>query len=113
MAGVTDTLDKALEILNKEIDKLYTKSQAEALLDRSEASNLTDYIKTLVAIRKDDREAAKADPMSTKSDEDLMTMAKEALDYLNGLESSKKQEEDKDAKPDDTKPSEAPPAQTT
>lgn len=84
-------LDKALEIVIQEVDKLHIKSKSEALLDRAEASALTDYIKTLVMIRKDDREAFKSDPMSNKTDDELKDLAKQALEYLKSQEEPNEQ----------------------
>lgn len=98
MSNATDVLDKALDTLTREIDKLFVKSQGEDPLDRSDASSLTDYIKTLIIVRKDDRDAAKADPMSTKSDEELFDLAKQAIEYLNQTEEKEK----KDAEPTDS-----------
>ena len=75
-------LAKALSIIANEVDKLEVLSGKATHLDRSEASILTDYVKTLVSVRKDERDIAKSDDIQGKSDEELLKLAQEAMDYI-------------------------------
>jgi len=102
MSNAIDSLDKALLIVTQEVEKLFVKSKDVKPLDRSEASALTDYIKTLVIVRKDERDAIKSDPMSSKTDDELKDLAKQALEYL-------KSQEEPDEQQPSTEPSEVSP----
>jgi hypothetical protein len=92
MSNAIDSLDKALLIVTQEVEKLFVKSKDVKPLDRSEASALTDYIKTLVIVRKDERDAIKSDPMSSKTDDELKDLAKQALEYLKSQEEPDEQQ---------------------
>lgn len=84
------SLDKALKIIAQEIDKIaqlstFSKTEegdSEFLLDRNTASILTDFVRVLVTVRKDERDQAKGEDLQGKSDEELATLAQEALKYL-------------------------------
>ena len=91
MSNSINILDKALQIVVQEVNKLHVKSQGEVPLDRSEASALTDYIKTLIIVRKDERDASKSDPISNKTDDELKDLAKQALKYLESQETPNEQ----------------------
>lgn len=92
MSGtVFDIVDLALNAVDKEVKKLHAKSLLDQPLDRSEASCLTDYIKALIVVRKDEREAAKSESINTKSDDELNRLAEEALVYLKSLEDRKEE----------------------
>ena len=91
MSNAKDTLEQALGIISNEVGKLeklanYPNSISDddtPPLDKQSSTILTDYIKALVLVRKDDRDAAKGENLGTKSDDELNALAKEALKYLN------------------------------
>ena len=78
-----DTLQDALSIIHKDVEKIKKLSEDDKTLDRTEATKLTDYIKTLIAVHKEEREQLKSDSLTTKSDDDIEELAKQALEYLN------------------------------
>lgn len=89
MSETVNILDLALDTITKEVRKLHAKSTLAEPLDKFEANCLTDYVKALIVVRKDERDAAKSDSMAIKSDDDLNLLAAEALNYLQSLEKDK------------------------
>lgn len=84
-------ISKALQIINREIDKLAKLSEeSPESLDRSDSSNLNDYLKSLLLLSKEDREVAKSSNWQSKGDEELEELAKEAIKFI---EENKKQNE--------------------
>ena len=91
-------LEEALEIIDKDISKIKKLAEADETLDRGEATKLTDYIKTLLSVHKEEREQAKSDNLPGKSDDELEDLAKKALDFLNLVPEEKKKEPKQDKK---------------
>jgi hypothetical protein len=89
------TTENALSILAKDVKKIEDLAKEDSTLDKVEATKLTDYIKTLIAVHKEEREQVRADQLVTKSDEELENLAKQALEFLNapGNEEEPKKEE--------------------
>ena len=56
--SIEDTLDLALDLVSAEIVKL-KKNQIDKLLQPKEANLLNDYVKTLIAAKKEERVADK------------------------------------------------------
>ena len=100
------TLEDALEIVAQDIGKIKVLSESEKTLDKHEATKLTDYIKTLIAAHKDDREQQKTTNLLAKSDEELEDLAKQALEFLEAKEKDKEEAEKPDDKPDEAKDTE-------
>jgi len=71
-------------IMEREIKKLekLSKSSPEPL-SKTDAQILTDYLKTIVISRKDDREAAKLESLQTLSADDLQDLARQALAVID------------------------------
>jgi len=84
-----DVLDKALGIVEREIYKLEGTAHSANGLTRNDAAVLTDYIKVLVTVRKDDRESVKAENLAGIPDDDLERLAREALAHLDKTEKPK------------------------
>lgn len=86
-----NALDKALSIISDEINKIQLLSQHSVSddgnhsyhLDRSTAAILTDYVKVLVAVRKEERDSNKEDPLAVKTDEEIAALAEEAIKFLD------------------------------
>ena len=88
-------LDTALEIVAGEVSKLKVRSEAEEALSKEESDMLNNYVKTLVLLNKDEREASKALDLKTKSDDELAELAKEAMAFLAQDKEEKQDEPDK------------------
>ena len=84
-----DSLEKALDIINGEVIKLAKLAECADPLERGHAAMLNDYVKTLVSVRKDEREQARGEDLAARSDEELDELAKEALKYLQAQEEIK------------------------
>ncbi len=109
MSTIDKTLEDALDILDKDITKIKKLSSDKKTLDRGESSKLTDYIKTLLLVRKEDREQLKSENVLTKSDQELEELAKQAIEFLKEDEEKDTEEDnDSDDKPTDTEPSDTP-----
>jgi hypothetical protein len=93
MSTTYKTLEAALEIVDNDILKIKKMAESEHTLDRGEASKLTDYIKTLISVHKEEREALKSDSLPTKGTAELEDLAKEALELLGMLPEEDKPEE--------------------
>ena len=102
-------LESALDIVSEDIAKIKKLSEAAETLDRAEANKLTDYIKALLSVHKEEREELKAMSLQTKGVEDLEDLAKEALDFL-GLTPDEEEPEDKET--DDESTDKLPPNDT-
>ena len=103
------TLEEALDILDQDIAKIKTLAAAPETLDRSEASKLTDYIKVLIAVNKEEREQIKSENLLSKSDEDLEELAKEALKFLGkDVEDEETEPEEKEVESTDSVPPDDP-----
>ena len=76
------TLESALDIISEDIAKIKTLSAGDTTLDRSEANKLTDYIKALLSVHKEEREELKSLSLQSKGIDDLEDLAKEALTSL-------------------------------
>lgn len=76
-------LEKALAIVGDELDKLGILSEGEEPLEGRQSSSLTDYVKVLLLVNKDDREQAKGENLESKGDEDLEALARQAVKFLN------------------------------
>lgn len=107
MSTTYKTLESALEIVSEDIAKIKKLSQKDATLDRSEANKLTDYIKALLSVHKEEREELKALSLQTKGIEDIEDLAKEALEFL-GLAPEDEDEETDDDEPADKLPPDEP-----
>ncbi len=94
MSVTHKTLEEALAIVHEDIEKIKKLSEGEETLDRTEANKLTDYIKALIAVHKEEREQVKAENLLAKSDSDLEDLAKQALEFLR-----EEDQETDDAKP--------------
>ena len=82
MSNTDNMLEEALSILDADLNKIKVLSKAESTLDRAEATKLTDYIKVLIAVQKEDREQRRADNLKVKSDTEIEELAQQALKYL-------------------------------
>ena len=112
MSTTYETLDNALEILDKDLSKIKKLAEDEKTLDRNEATKLTDYIKTLISVHKDEREQAKSTNLLAKSDDELEELAKQALEFLKPpkvvkkkKKAKKKPSKEKEDEPTDSIPS--------
>jgi len=75
-------LEEALEIIGKDVEKIKVLATSEGTLDKTEASKLTDYIKTLINVHKEEREQNKADSLLTKTDTEMEDLVAEAIEFL-------------------------------
>ena len=89
-------LDVAIQIVCMEVSKLQVKSLANDPLGRESSISLNEYIKTLISLQKENREAAKGMKLNTMTDEELEALAKEALEVLSD---DKEIEDELSAKP--------------
>ncbi len=91
---------KSLQIINRELEKIdtYSKSNPEPL-ERSDSSSLTDYLKTLLLLNKEDREASKGMNWQTKSDEELEQLAQEAFKFIKETPKNEKRKPKNPSKP--------------
>lgn len=91
-------LEIAAQIVNHEIDKLKKLSEGENILARESAQILNDYIKSLILLQKEEREALKGLGLETKTDKELEELARQALAVL---EASKENEDSESTKATD------------
>ena len=92
MSDSSKTLEKALSIIEREVDKLDKLSispdpsspDSHQPLDRGAAATLNDYVKALITARKDEREQSKGEELHRKTDNELDELARQALEYLQG-----------------------------
>lgn len=96
MSTTYKSLETALEIVDNDILKIKKMAESEHTLDRSEANKLTDYIKTLLSVHKEEREALKSDSLPTKGTAELEDLAKEALESLGLLPDEEDAEKETD-----------------
>jgi hypothetical protein len=97
---VESILGDAIAIIRQDVDKIKDLSKAEIPLDRIEAAKLTDYIKVLINVNKNEREIEKLEKLNTISDEELSKLAKEALATMEeAQEQELKETESEDSKP--------------
>jgi len=91
MANVSKTLETALEIIENEISKLKKLSKLSKLqrsksksqpLDRNDVASLTEYVRSLVIARKDEREETKGESLETRTDSEIDSLALQAINYL-------------------------------
>ena len=84
MSDVNKTLEELLNLIKGDVAKIkkIAKNNPETL-DKIEASKITDYTKTLLAVSKEERESLKQEDIQAKSDDELTSLAKQALDFLN------------------------------
>ena len=102
MSTTYKTLESALDIIDQDIAKIQKLSKEEKTLDRSEANKLTDYIKALLSVHKEEREEIKSLSLQSKGTDDLEELAKQALDTL-GLLPEEEQEEAEETKEEENK----------
>lgn len=76
------TLETALAIVEVEVAKLARLAQDVDPIDKAHSAMLTDYIKVLVSVKKDDRESFKAEDLESKSDTELQALLADAVAYL-------------------------------
>ena len=103
---MTTTLEKALSIISREVDKLdqlskYSQNEegnAAYTLDRDASNMLVNYVKTLVSVNQEWREQAKSDDLATRTDEELNALALEALAHLEVEKPKKKPKKEPAAK---------------
>jgi hypothetical protein len=88
------TLEDALEIVDQDVKKIKKIAESNDTLDRNEANKLTDYIKTLISVHKDEREQLKSTNLLAKTDEELEALAMEAMKFLEDNEPEEEQEQD-------------------
>jgi hypothetical protein len=97
MSTTYKTLESALDIIDQDIAKIQKLSKEEKTLDRSEANKLTDYIKALLSVHKEEREEIKSLSLQSKGTDDLEELAKQALDTLGLLPEEEQEEEQEEA----------------
>lgn len=81
--SIEDTLDLALDLVSAEIVKL-KKNQIDKLLQPKEANLLNDYVKTLIAAKKEERVADMQDDIDKLSDAELRALAGETIKIMGG-----------------------------
>jgi len=80
--NTNDILNKALTIINKDVDLIQEESDSNQPLDRVSAGKITDYVKALLAVDKKEREDAKSEALETKSDDEFNGLLAEAMKTL-------------------------------
>ncbi len=78
---IEQLIAEGLAVLQDEIMKL-KNNQVDRLLDPKAASILTDYLRTLIIIKREDRQTAMADELEKLDDENLKVLAEQAAQYL-------------------------------
>lgn len=78
-------IDQMTITMEREIRKLEELSRnSEEPLDRTNATILNDYLKSILLARKDEREVARNENLTAMGDDDLASLAREALKELEG-----------------------------
>jgi hypothetical protein len=70
--------------MEREIQKLEELSRGDAPLDRTNATILNDYLKSILMARKDERETVRNETLIALADDDLTALAREALNVIEG-----------------------------
>lgn len=78
---IDQLLNRSLHIIQAEIQKVEKKDFSN-LLDPKSAATINDYIRTLLALKKEDRQAAIQDDIGKLSDKELTTLAQQALKFI-------------------------------
>lgn len=97
MSDSSKALEKALAIIEREVDKLDKLSinsdpsspDSPQPLDRGAAATLNDYVKALITARKDEREQSRGEELHKKTDNELDELVKEALMYIENDKETK------------------------
>jgi len=83
--SVEDLLNQGLAIIGEEIDKI-KNNKIDDLREKSSMVLLNDYLRTLVSLKREERQTAVETELSHLQDNDLNNLAKEALLYLKNTE---------------------------
>lgn len=86
---LTQLIDDALSIIGSELAKYSSKSRKGLMLDLKEARAVQGYMDALTKMSREAREASKPDQLEHLSDEQLLEIAKQAIE----VESTKKADE--------------------
>ena len=75
-----DLINRLLSLMEKEITKI-EKKQYDQLLDSRTTAALTEHIRTLVQLKKEERMLATVQEASKMSESELIELAKQAIAY--------------------------------
>ena len=78
---VDQLLQQGLAVIQQELSKI-EKNQVDELIDRQAAMTLNEYLRTLIAMKKEGRQANMEEDLNKIEDEDLKVLAKQATEYL-------------------------------
>lgn len=81
--------NRGLAIIEGEIAKIES-GNVSALIDHKAAATLNDYLRTLISMKREDRQVKMQEELERLSDNDLDNLAKEALNYMEKVDGSKK-----------------------
>lgn len=81
--------NRGLAIIEGEIAKIEANKIAD-LIDHKAAATLNDYLRTLLSFRREDRQVKMQEELERLSDNELDNLAKEALNYMEKVDGSKK-----------------------
>lgn len=78
---VDQLLNRSLHIIQDEIEKI-EKKQFSTLLDPKVSDTLDGFIRTLLQVKKEERQSAMQDDIQKLSDKDLTALAQQALQFM-------------------------------
>lgn len=80
-ANVDDLLQQGLSIIQDEIKKLQS-NQVDQLLDPKASASLNDYLRTLLAMKREERQANMEEDLEKLNDQELHALAKQAMKFI-------------------------------
>lgn len=78
---VDQLLNRSLHIIQDEVEKI-EKKQFSTLLDPKVSDTLDSFIRTLLQVKKEERQSAMQDDIQKLSDKDLTALAQQALQFM-------------------------------
>lgn len=81
--------NRGLAIIEAEIAKIEAGKVAE-LIDHKAAATLNDYLRTLISMKREDRQVKMQEELERLSDNDLDSLAKQAVTYLEKVDNGTK-----------------------
>ncbi len=80
-ANVDELLQQGFDVIQGEFDK-FKKGQTDNLLDQKAATILNDYMRTLLAMKREERQANMEEDLEKLDDANLQELAKQAMKFI-------------------------------
>lgn len=79
---VDQLLQQGLQVIQTEINKI-EKNQVDLLIDRTAAQTLNEYLRTLIALKREGRQAHIEEDLENMEDDELKVLAKQAMKWAS------------------------------